>query len=49
MSNLIFIETKKKDQGKETIDQVLKREAYWRANGTGGRANTCEGLKWKLY
>ena len=49
MSNLIFIETKKKDHEVETIDQVLKREAYWREHGTGGRANTCEDLKWKIY
>ena len=37
------------NQTKETIDQVLKREAYWREHGMGGRANTCENLKWKLY
>ena len=47
MNKIIFIETKKVI--KETIDQVLAREAYWRANGSGGRANTCEALKWKHY
>jgi hypothetical protein len=48
MNKLIFVETKK-NQNHETIDQVLKREAYWREHGSGGRANTCEDLKWKIY
>ena len=47
MDKIIFIETKKDTT--ETIDQVLEREAYWRENGSGGRANTCEALQWKHY